>query len=122
MCRFSKDRWLVARSKECKDAQHRWIVGKLVNEVITSDVQALDVKFDQEASIVDMKCTMMGEVRSVGGSSSVSQESPVGASAANAAVEKSVRVSGAHTPTVWRRRPPSRHRYRAVDMIVDRRV
>ena len=73
MCRFSKGRWLVARDKECEDAQHRWIVGKLENEVTTSDVQVLvvksdqEVKFDQEASIEDMN----GELRSVGGSTSV---------------------------------------------------
>ena len=46
MCRFSKDRWLVARDKKCEDAQRRWIVDKLVNEVITSDVQALVEKSD----------------------------------------------------------------------------
>ena len=34
---------MVARDEECEDAEHRWIVGKLVNEVITSDVQILTV-------------------------------------------------------------------------------
>ena len=96
MCRFSKHRWLVARDKEYEDAPRRWIVGKLVNEVITRDVQALavesdqEVKFDLEASIADMKNTLTGDLRSVGGLSSVSIESPVGASAANAVMEKSV--------------------------------
>ena len=52
MCRFSKDRWLVARDKECEDAQHRWIGSKLVNEVITSDVQALVVESDQRRSSI----------------------------------------------------------------------
>ena len=90
MCRFSKDRWLVARDKECEDAQLRWMVGKLVNEVIMSDVQILmvvepdqEVKFDQEASMDDTKNTLTGELRSVGGSRSVSKVSPVGANAAN---------------------------------------
>ena len=94
--RFSKDRWLVARDKECEDAQHRWIVGMRMNEVITGDVQALavksdqEVKFDQEASIADMKNTLTGELRSVEGSISVSKESLVRASAANAEIERSV--------------------------------
>ena len=48
-CRFSKDRRLIARDKECEDAQHRWIVGKLVNEVITIDVGALVVESDVQA-------------------------------------------------------------------------
>ena len=52
--RFLKDRWLVAQNKKCEDTQHRWIVGKLLNEVTTSDVQTLVVKSDQEASIVDV--------------------------------------------------------------------
>ena len=45
-----------------------------MNGVISGDVQALavksdqEVKFDQEASIVDMKNTLTGELRSVGGS------------------------------------------------------
>ena len=70
---------MVARDEECKDAQRRWIVGKLVNEAITSDVQALvvesdqEVRVDQEASIADVKNTLAGELRSVGGSSSVSK-------------------------------------------------
>ena len=74
MCRFSKGRWLIARDNECKDAQRSIDVGKLVNEVITSDVQALvvesdqEAKFDQEASIDDMKNTSDG-LRSVGWSS-----------------------------------------------------
>ena len=69
----------VARDKECKDVQRRWIVGKLVNEVITSDVQAPvedsdpEVEFDQEASIAGMKNCLTGEVRNVGGSSNVSK-------------------------------------------------
>ena len=29
MCKFSKDRWLVARDKECEDAQYRWIIVSL---------------------------------------------------------------------------------------------
>ena len=70
--RFSMDRWLVARSTKCEGIQYRWIAGKLVNEVITSDVQALAVKsgqvvkVDQEVSIVDVS-SLMGELHSVGG-------------------------------------------------------
>ena len=67
MCRFSKDRWLIARDKECEDAQHRWIFGEVVNETITSDVQTLVAEFDQEVSIDDMKNTPTAELRSVEG-------------------------------------------------------
>ena len=55
---------MIAQNNECKDAQRSIDVGKLVNEVITSDVQALvvesdqEAKFDQEASIDDMKNTL----------------------------------------------------------------
>ena len=77
-------------------------VDKLVNEMITSNVQALmvvesdqEVKVDQETSITDVKFTRQGkscgELCSVGGSSNVSKESPMCASAANALIEKSVR-------------------------------
>ena len=47
-------------------------------------------KSDQLASIVDMKNTLTGELRSVGGSISMSKETLAGASAANAEVEKIV--------------------------------
>ena len=40
-------------------------VGKLVNEVIASDVQA-KVKFDQEVSIADIGNTLTGELSGVG--------------------------------------------------------
>ena len=50
-----------------------------------------EVKFDQEASITDVKNTLMGELRSAGGSSNVSEESPMSASTENAMTEKSVR-------------------------------
>ena len=76
----SKDRWLVARSTKCEGTQHRWIVGTLVNKVITSDVQALvvksdqEVKVDQEVSIVDVKNSLMGELHSVKGSISIPNE------------------------------------------------
>ena len=94
---FSKGRWLIARDKECENAQRCVNVDELVNEMITSNVQALmvvsdqEVRFDQEASITVVKNTLTGELRSVGGSSSVSKESPMSASAANASIEKSVR-------------------------------
>ena len=94
---FLKDRWLVARSVECQGIQYRWITGKFVNEVITSDVRALvvksdqEVKFDQEVSIVGVQSSLMGDLHSVGGLSGASKVSPVGASAADAVMEKSVR-------------------------------
>ena len=90
MCRFSKGRWVIARDQECENAQRCVNVGKLVNEMITSNVQVLmvvesdqEVRFDQEASIIDVKNTLTGELRSVGWSSSVSEESPMSASIAN---------------------------------------
>ena len=73
--RFLKDRWLVAQNKKCEDTQHRWIVGKLLNEVITSGVQTLAVKSDQEPSIVDVESSLMGEMRDVEGPTIVSEES-----------------------------------------------
>ena len=88
-CGFSKDQWLNNANK-------------LVNETITNYVQALvvvesdrEAKFDQETSITGVKFTRQGkscgELRSVGGSSTVSKESPMSASAANALIERSVR-------------------------------
>ena len=53
---------------------YRWTVGKLVNDVITSGVQALVVKSDQEVSIVDVNSSLMGELRSVQGSTFVSEK------------------------------------------------
>ena len=31
--KFSKDRWLITHPVPCKGTQHRWIIGKLVNDV-----------------------------------------------------------------------------------------
>ena len=97
MCRFSKGRWVIARDKECKYARRSINDGKLVNEMITINVQALmfvefykEVKFDQETSITDVKNTLMGESASAGGSSNVSKESPMSSSATNALIGKSV--------------------------------
>ena len=61
--RFSKDRWLITHLVPCKGTQLRWIVGKLVHDVIMSGVQTLVVKSDQEASIVDVKNALMREMR-----------------------------------------------------------
>ena len=98
MYRCPNRRWVIARDKECENAQRCVNVDKFVNETITSNVQALmvvefdqEVKFDQETSITDVKKTLTGELHSVGGSSSVSKESPMSASTANALIEKSVR-------------------------------
>ena len=65
MDRFVKDRWVVARSNNCEGAQYRWTISKLANEVITSGVQTLVVKSHQEATIVDVKSSLVGEMRSV---------------------------------------------------------
>ena len=73
-----------------KGTQHRWIIGKVVNDVIMSGVQTLVVKYDQEASIVDVKNALMRELRGVEGLTVMPEESPVGASAANAMIERSV--------------------------------
>ena len=54
-----------------------------------SGVQTLVVKSDQEASIVDVKNSLMRELRGVEGLTVMSEESPVGASAASAVVERS---------------------------------
>ena len=48
------------------------------------------MKFDQEVSIVDVESSLVGDLRSVGESISVPLEPLVNASAANAAIEKSV--------------------------------
>ena len=69
-----------------------------MSETITSNVQALmvvesdqEVKFDQETSIIDVKNTLTGELRSVGVSSNVSKVSLMSASTVNALIERSVR-------------------------------
>ena len=98
MCGFSKGQWLIARDRERENVQRCVNVDKLVNETMTSIVQALmdaesdqEVKFDQEASISDVKNTLMGDLRSAGGSSNVSKVSPMSVSIANALIEKRVR-------------------------------
>ena len=88
--KFSKDRWLITHPVPCKGTQHRWIIGKLVNDVIMSGVQTLVVKSDQEPSIVDVKNALMRELRGVEGLTVMPEESLVGASAANAVIERSV--------------------------------
>ena len=42
--KFSKDRWLLTHPVPCKGTQHRWIVGKLVNDVIMSGLQTMVIK------------------------------------------------------------------------------
>ena len=56
------------------EPEYRWTVSKLVNEVITSGVQTLVVKSHKEATIVDVKSSQMGELRSVEGLIIVSKE------------------------------------------------
>ena len=89
-CPFCVAGWLITHLVPCRGTQHRWIIGKLVNDVIMSGVQTLVVKSDQEASIVDVKNALMRELRCVEGLTVVPKESPVGGSAANAALERSV--------------------------------
>ena len=88
--KFSKDRWLITHPVPSKGTQHRWIIGKLVNDVIMSGVQTLVVKSDQEASIVDVKNALMRELRGVEGTTVMPEEPLVGASVANAMIERSV--------------------------------
>ena len=66
MCGFSKGQWLIARDKECENAQRCVNVDKLVNgsranveglTIVESDQEA---KFDQETSIADVKNTLTG--------------------------------------------------------------
>ena len=75
-------RWLITHPVPCEGTQHRWIIGKLVNDVVMSGVQTLVVKSDQEASIVDVKNALMRELRGFLGLTVMPEESPVGASAA----------------------------------------
>ena len=89
---------MIARDKECKYARRSINDGKFVNEMITINVQALvvvesdqEVKFDQETSITDVKNTFTSELRSVGRSSNVPDESLMSAGTANVLIEKSVR-------------------------------
>ena len=42
---FSMDCWLLIRSMSCEYTQHRWIVGKLVENGIWSDMKILKVKW-----------------------------------------------------------------------------
>ena len=88
--RFVKDRRVVARSTSAREPEYRWTVSKLVIEVIRRGVQTLMVKSDQEATSVDVKSSLMGELRSVEGSTIVSEESSVGANAANPMIDKGV--------------------------------
>ena len=64
--KFSKDRWLIT-PVPCNGTQHRWIIGKLVNDVIMSGLQTLLVTSDQEESIVDVKNALMRELCGVEG-------------------------------------------------------
>ena len=61
--KFSKDLLSDHTPVPSKDTQHRWIIGKLVNDVIMSGVQNLAMKSDQETSIVDVKNALMTELR-----------------------------------------------------------
>ena len=74
----------------CKGTQHWWIVSKLVNDVIMSGVQTGVIMSEQEASIMNVKDALMRELRSIEGCKVMPEESQVGASAANAVVERSV--------------------------------
>ena len=67
ICGFSKGQRLIARDKERENVQRCVNCDKLVNETITSIVQALtvaesdqEVKFEQETSITDVKNTFGG--------------------------------------------------------------
>ena len=55
-----------------------------------SGVQTLVVKFDQAVSMLDVKNARMRELRGVQGLKGMPEYSPVGASAANAVIERNV--------------------------------
>ena len=88
--KFSKYRWLMTHPVPYNGTQHRLIIGKLVNDVIMSGVQTLVVKSDQEASIMDVKNSSVRDLRGVERLTVMPEGSPVGASAANAMIERSV--------------------------------
>ena len=64
---FSKDRWLMIHPMPCKGTRPRWMVGKLVKDVITSGVQTLLVKSGQEVSILDVRNFLMRDLCKVEG-------------------------------------------------------
>ena len=59
----------------CKGTQHRWIVGKLGNDVTMSGVQTLVIKSDQEVAIMDVKNALMRELKSIEGFKVTPEES-----------------------------------------------
>ena len=61
-----------------------------MNDVIMSGVQNLVVESDQVVSTVDVKNSLMRELRGVEGLTVMPEESPVGASAASAVIDRSV--------------------------------
>ena len=70
--------------------QHRWMVSKLVKDVIMTGVQTVVVKSNQEAPSMDAGGAFMRELRSIEGCKVMPEESQAGESAANAVVERSV--------------------------------
>ena len=65
--KFSKDRWLATHPVPCKELSIDGSSGKHVNDVIMSGVHTLVVKSNQEASITDVKNSLMREMRGIQG-------------------------------------------------------
>ena len=74
----------------CNGTQHRWIVWKACERREHERCANPGGKSDQEASIVDVKNSLMRELRCVEGLTVMPEESQVGASAATAVTERSV--------------------------------
>ena len=67
-----------------------------MNDVIMGGVQTLVIKFDQEASVMDVKNALMRELRSIEGFKVMPEESQVGASAANRRPKPTLNEQTAH--------------------------
>ena len=84
--RLSEDRWLITHPVPCKGTQHRWIVA--------CERRDLERRASPGGEIrpggVYVKNSLMRVLRGVDGPTVMPEESPVGASAANAVIERSV--------------------------------
>ena len=76
---FPKERCLMTHPVPCKGTHPRWMVGKLVKDVIMSGVQTLLVKSCQEVSILGLRNFLLRDVCGVDGLAVMLEESPVGA-------------------------------------------
>ena len=88
------DRWSIIHSAPCEDTLHLWIAGKLVDGAIRMDMQIHVVKSDQEVSLMNVKDALAIKMHSIEGVKVMPVDSQVGASAADAVVEKGRMDSG----------------------------